>query len=116
MKKIKLILQGFFIGCVNSLLGAGGGMLAVPILKKSGIKASNAHATSIAVILPITIVSFVIYVINGNVELTNAYHYCVPGLIGALIGTRILPQIPQKYLRKIFGGFMVWAAVRMMMR
>ena len=34
MKRITKILSGLAAGAVNSALGAGGGMIAVPMLKK----------------------------------------------------------------------------------
>ena len=43
---------GFFIGIINGLLGAGGGMLAVPALKKLGLSQKDAHRNALAVILP----------------------------------------------------------------
>lgn len=35
MKRITKILSGLAAGAVNSALGAGGGMIAVPMLKKA---------------------------------------------------------------------------------
>lgn len=53
---------GALVGIINILLGAGGGILAVPILKKNGLTQKQAQANAVAVILPLTIISFIIYI------------------------------------------------------
>ena len=61
-----LILLGVGVGFINGFLGAGGGMLLVPIvilILKMQIKV--AHATAILIILPICLISGVFYIING---------------------------------------------------
>ena len=54
MKKERWLaaLGGVGVGILNGLLGAGGGMLTVPLLEWMGVKGRRAHATSLAVILP----------------------------------------------------------------
>ena len=60
------IFGGLAIGFLNGLLGAGGGIVAVPILHKIINNRKDAHINSIAVILPLCIISAVIYLMNGN--------------------------------------------------
>ena len=43
-KNIKLALSGVAVGAVNGMFGAGGGMLAVPLLKRVGLTQREAHA------------------------------------------------------------------------
>ena len=50
-------LGGSITGLLNGLFGSGGGMVAVPLLEHSGLEPAKAHATSIAVILPLTALS-----------------------------------------------------------
>ena len=61
MKKTSAFLLGIPIGALNILLGAGGGMIAVPALKKCGLNQKQAQANAVAVILPLTIISLIIY-------------------------------------------------------
>ena len=56
---------GSLIGVANGLFGGGGGMIAVPLLQKTGLSAKEAHATAILVILPISAVAFFIYAWRG---------------------------------------------------
>lgn len=113
-ENLKVYLLGLLIGAVNGMLGAGGGMIAVPALKKLGFSQAEAQANAIAVILPISILSAALYLMNGSVTLRDAWLYIPGGIIGALIGTFLLSKIPQKWLRKIFAAFMIWAGIRLL--
>lgn len=115
-KKFLTFLSGIFIGIVNGMLGAGGGVLAVPILKKLGIDAKDAHRNAVAVILPLTVLSAVLYIMRGSVTIGESLVFLPGGLIGAGLGTIILKKISPKWLGVIFGGFMIWVGVRLLMR
>ncbi len=118
MKKKNIIKMacGLAIGFINGLLGAGGGMLAVPLLKKYGLDTKEAHASSIAVILPLTIFSAALYVISGRVNISDSFIYIPTGILGAVIGAFILKKIPDKWIRRLFGIFMIWAGIRLFLR
>ncbi len=115
-KSIKNAGFGTLIGLVNGMLGAGGGMIAVPLLSKSGLDAKSAHANAVAVILPITAVSAALYLFKGYVNIGSAWVYMPTGVIGAGIGTLILKKISPIWLKRIFGGFMVYAGVRLLLK
>ena len=102
-------------GFLNGLFGAGGGMLAVPILTSAGLSPQKAHATSLAVILPLTLVTATVYMINGHVSLPDVLPYLPMGLLGAAAGAMLLPRLPEKVLRTVFSAFLMWAAVRMLL-
>ncbi len=107
---------GLAIGAVNGLFGAGGGMLAVPFLKKLGFEQKAAHANAVAVILPISVISAVLYMYKDYVNLGDALIYIPTGVIGALLGTFALKKISPLWLKRIFGGFMVYAGIRLLLR
>ena len=114
--KIISAAGGIGVGLINGLLGAGGGMIAVPLLKKCGLKTKEAHAGSIAVILPLSAISAALYIISGKVAFSDAIGYMPAGAIGAVIGAWLLGKLKDKWLRRIFSVFMLWAGVRMMMK
>ena len=113
---LKNILGGVGIGIVNGLLGSGGGMLAVPVLKKLGFSQSDAQANAIAVVLPISVMSVSLYLLNGYVSVSDALIYVPGGVVGALIGTFLLKKLSPVTLKKFFGAFMVFAGVRLLIK
>lgn len=113
MKKYQLILSGFAVGFINSLFGAGGGIVAVPVLKKNGLTQKEAQATSVSVILPLTVITAVIYYFQGNLIIKDALIFLPFGFFGAIIGCFVLNKTNNKVLQKIFALFMIWAGLRM---
>lgn len=107
---------GLAVGIVNGLLGAGGGIIAVPLLRKMGLERKASHANAVAVILPITALSAAIYLLRGYVSLNDAYIYLPGGIAGAFLGTVIMRRISPFWLKRIFGIFMVYAGVRLLLR
>ncbi len=110
------IIFGFLIGLINGFLGAGGGMIAVPALKQSGFSQKEAHENAIAVILPLTILSAALYLYRGSVTLTDALPFIPSGLVGAIVGTFLMKKISNIWLSRIFGGFMIFAGIRMLFK
>ena len=115
-KNLKSASFGIAVGLVNGVFGAGGGMLAVPLLKHNGLDQKSAHANAVAVILPITLISAVLYVIKGNVTLGDSLPYIPTGLIGSLLATVALKKLSNKILQKIFAVFMIYAGIRLLFR
>ncbi len=101
---------------MNGIFGAGGGMLAVPLLKKSGMDQKSAHANAVAVILPITVISAILYLVKGNVTLSDSFAYVPTGLIGSVIATFALQKFSNRLLQKIFSIFMIYAGIRLLTR
>jgi uncharacterized membrane protein YfcA len=116
MKRITKILSGLAAGAVNSALGAGGGMIAVPMLKKSGMEQNRAQANAVALIMLLTAASAGIYIRTGKVTFGDALPYLPAGLAGSVLGSFILSKIPTKILGKIFALFMLWAGTRMVFK
>ena len=114
MKELRTALAGFAAGITNGLLGAGGGMIVVPMLKKSGLSTACSHATSIAVIFPICAVSTALYFFQGNLEFQAALPYLPGTLAGSFLGAKLLPRLNETVLRRLFALLMLWAAWRML--
>lgn len=114
MEKLKFVLTGAIAGVLNGLFGAGGGMVVVPILGHCGLPAERAHATSIAVILPLSILSSILYLSIGHIRLASALPYLPLGLVGAVIGSKLLTKIKKIWLHRIFGVIVLYSAVRLL--
>ena len=113
---LKIVLIGLGTGICNGLFGAGGGMVAVPsmvhILK---LDEHEAHATAIAVIFPLVVISSYIYFKNGFLDLSKAISVAAGGVIGGAIGAFLLHRISSKWLHRIFAFFMIAAAIRLIL-
>ena len=117
-KKILLIITGVVTGVINGFFGGGGGMIVVPMLTiLLGLKEKYAHATAIAVIFPITIVSVITYFISGgsNFGTKNLISTAVGVTLGGVAGAFLLKKIENKSLVKIFAIVMLVAGVKMLL-
>lgn len=116
MKKIFSALLGVLIGAINILAGSCGGIAAVESLKLEKVDKTESHATAVAIILPLTIISAVMYLVKDKVKLSDSYIYIIPGLIGSVIGSWLLPKVSKKLLGRTFAVFIIYAGIRMMFK
>lgn len=115
MKKEKnILLAGIFSGILNGLFGSGGGIIAVPLFKKSGLSQKEAQATAIFSMLFLSAVSAGIYLSEGCLSFTDAAAFIPSGMAGSVISAVIFKKIKPAMLKKIFGGFVVFSASRML--
>lgn len=114
-KKLKFYLGSLSIGLSNAMFGAGGGIFAVWLLKEL-IPNDNkiAHASAVAVVLCVALVSAAGYLNGGYVNFSDALFFIPGGIVGSLLGTYILSKISPKLLKRIFGIFMLWAGFRLL--
>lgn len=113
MKKFLFFIAGGLAGFVNGLLGAGGGMIAVPALKYCGLKNKEAHATSIAIISPISAISAYLYYNKGVFTLSDVLPFIPFGLVGAIVGGLLLSKFSPKTISRIFGVLLIYSGVKM---
>ena len=106
-QKLFLMLSGAVIGFLNGFFGGGGGIICVPILEKV-LKLDNkhAHATAIAVIFPLSIISAFIYVYKGYIESLPLLTIGLGVVLGGIIGSYALKFLPPKAVRVIFAIIM----------
>lgn len=115
-KKGSYIATGLLAGLLNGLFGSGGGVAVVPLLEHAGVTAKKAHATSIAIIASLSLVSSLVYFQNGSIDFMSALAYLPYGIAGALLGAWLLKKIPTKLLKRLFGAVMIVAAIRNLCR
>ena len=109
-----LILCGASIGLVNGFFGGGGGMLCVPILESfMKLESKRAHATTLCIILPLSIVSAVIYIIKNDVDVINLSWVSLGTIIGGIVGALWLNKINNKVLRVIFAILMLGVGIKL---
>ena len=113
MKKSRW-LWGIPIGFINGFFASGGGIIAVLILQKIfSLDEKKAHATSIIIILPLTLASLVIYTVKGYLDIPFVIKTSVGASLGALLGATLLSKLKGYFIRIGFGGVMIIAAIRM---
>lgn len=109
------VIWGGIIGFVNGFLGSGGGMLVVPVLKKlKKYSDKEAHATAIAVILPLSVVSAVVYSFNFNLDFVTIAVLSASVTVGGVIGSFCLKKFSNKVIRFIFAVLMLVAGVMLL--
>lgn len=114
-RRFLLALCGGAIGVVNGLFGAGGGMLAVPVLAfAAGLPQKKVHATAIAVILPLCVVSTVVYAVRGGFETDILLPTVIGVLAGGIAGAALLKKLSAPVLNLLFYGLMLFAGIKMM--
>ncbi|MBQ9113477.1 MAG: sulfite exporter TauE/SafE family protein [Clostridia bacterium] len=105
------ILFGSLVGAANSLFGGGGGMIAVPLLQKTGLTEKGAHATAILLILPICLLSFLIYAYNGYASAQVLIPTAIGVSAGGFLGARLLGKLPVKAVNLTFALLQLFAGV-----
>lgn len=114
-KKAAMILAGLFIGAVNGLFGAGGGMLAVPCLTYIGsLDEKSAHATAIALILPLCLVSSIAYGVGASFENGVILPTVLGVTIGGILGACLLKKLSSNVVSFLFYALMLFAGLKMM--
>ena len=113
-KNFLLSLAGWGEGAENGASGGGGGMIVVPLLTGVGKKPPLvAHATAILIILPVSLVSSVVYLVNGlfDTELFLAVGLGV--MLGGFLGARLLGKVSPAAATLAFAAVMLAAGLKM---
>lgn len=111
---MKRFLEGTLCGFLNGFFGSGGGVLAVPVLEKEGCEPNEAHASSVALIFVLSLVTAVFYGFSGSLDFPVAWKYIPYGIAGALCGSFFLKKINSVLLKRLFGAVIIAAAVRIL--
>ena len=95
------------------LFGSGGGLFLVPMFTKwLKMEQKRAFATSVAVILPLSAVSLVVYFFRGNLDFLFALPFLLGGLAGGIISGRVFKKMPVTLLRRAFGLLILYGGIR----
>ena len=116
----KQYLQGACIGLIAGLasgyVGVGGGFIMVPLmLAVLDIPMSLASGPSLIAIMILAIPGVIEQGLLGNIEYLAGIAIVVGSIPGALVGARLVRVVPERQLRFIFGGFLLVAAVMLML-
>ena len=107
-------LIGFFSGIVSGLFASGGGMILVPafiyLLKMEDVEA---RATSVICILPMVVTSGFFYYRSNYIDWKIGILCAIGGIVGGIVGAKLLNKLPTKYLKIAFTIFLIYASYKM---
>jgi uncharacterized membrane protein YfcA len=105
---------GLLAGLMSGALGVGGGVIMVPILVlATGLSQHQAHATSLAAVVPIASAGAATFAWDGSLELAPALALATGAVLGAPLGARAMASLPERTLKVIFGTLMVGIGIYM---
>ena len=110
-KNLQRIVCGASVGAANSLFGGGGGMIAVPMLMQTGLDEKRAHATAILLILPVSLLSFILYAIRGFYNPSVLLPTAIGVTEGGTLGAWLLGKLPVKTVNLVFAALQLTAGV-----
>lgn len=115
MKKatLSMIVTGAAAGCVNGLLGAGGGMVLVPALTRARVlKPEEVFPFSVSVILPVCIVSLFLSNQAAFPQMDQLLPYLLGSAAGGVLCGLLGRRIPVRWLHRLLGILILWGGVR----
>ena len=112
----KCLLAGLAAGFVNGFFGAGGGMVLVPLLIwLVGLPDKLAFSSAISIILPLCVVSLVIYGRHDMLPLSDALPYLLGGAGGGVLAGLWFQKVPAKWLHLALGALILVGGVRLLL-
>ncbi|AUC60074.1 hypothetical protein AA637_02395 [Cyanobacterium sp. HL-69] len=110
------LILAIIIGLSLGLIGGGGSILAVPILRYvMGVEPRSAIAMSLFIVGVVSLIGIIPHWRQGNVNLPVAISFIPPAMVGAFIGAKItqLPFITDTIQLVAFGIVMLLASLFM---
>jgi len=113
------ILAGIIAGIISSMFGVGGGILMVPILAVGfAFGQKSAQGMSLFIMLPMALAGAIRYYLNPDIpiNLPVAGVVAVGGVLGAIIGSKIVFNIPNVILKRMFACFIILVGINMLVK
>lgn len=103
-----VLLVGLGVGVLTGLLGIGGGFLLVPALVVlANVPMRQAVGTSLTVIAMNTVAGYLGYRGQVDVPWTLVLQFGAIAAVGIVVGSALVPRIPQAGLKKSFGVLLI---------
>ncbi len=111
---LALVAVGVASGVLAGLLGVGGGIILVPaMIVLFGIPAAAAKGTSLAVIIPTSLMGTWRNLRHRNTDLRVAAAVGLAGVASAYGASKISVRLDEQLANRLFAGLLVVIAVRM---
>ena len=106
---------GAAAGIINGLLGAGGGMLLLPLLQRTKCFEERVlFAVSVCIMLPLCLTSLCFTALTEGLPWAQALPYLPGSLLGGFLAGKLGKKIPTVWLRRGLGIMILWGGVRML--
>lgn len=113
---VVLVATGLLSGLLAGLLGVGGGVIMVPaMVVLLGISPVVAKGTSVAVIIPTSVVGTWRNRRNRNADIRSAMVLGAAGIVTAIVGGIIADRLDPELSNVLFAGLLVVVAVRQLL-
>ena len=110
------IALGITAGVFAGMFGVGGGILFVPTLVALGLGQIEAQGTSLLAILPTVLVGAWNQRRYGNLRVRMALVVGVSSVVGVEVGARLVTQLPETTLRRLFAILLFAVAAQLVWR
>lgn len=112
LKKILTLLLSVGVGAINGLFGGGGGMLVVPLFTVlMGLEEKRAHSSAILTILPLSLISGIIYLVRGDFTIYSGGFVTAGVILGGILGTFVMKKLSNNVLAIVFYAVMIFAGI-----
>lgn len=113
IRKHGILIAGICAGTVNGLLGAGGGMVLLPLLGAiADLPEESIFPTSVCIILPICLVSLWVVYKPGVLPFSETLPWLLGSAAGGILSGLFGKRIPVLWLHRILGALILWGGVR----
>lgn len=116
LRFVAIILLCTLSGLLNGFLGGGGGVLTVTVLLTLfSLSQKHSQATAMAIILPVSAVSAVVYAFNNKLPLLELGLVSLGVAIGGVLGALLLNKLNSNVAKLIFALFLVLGGIKMLL-
>ena len=110
---LRYCIAGIAAGTVTGVLGSGGGLVLVPLLRiLSKEDSETVFPYSLGIMLPICLSSLFRQSAYAAVSLTEALPYLIGGAIGGILSLVLSKRISPVWLHRLFGCILLWSGFR----
>ncbi len=103
---------GLFAGLASGYVGVGGGFIMVPLMMSIlHVPMKLTSGTSLIAVMILAVPGTVTQALLGNINWIAGIAVACGSIPGATLGAKLIPKVPERQLRFLFAGFLVVAAV-----
>ncbi|MEC4273822.1 TSUP family transporter [Adlercreutzia sp. R25] len=103
---------GLVAGLASGYVGVGGGFIMVPLMMSVlRVPMKLTSGTSLIAVMILAVPGVITQAVLGNINWVAGIAVACGSIPGAQLGARLIPKVPERTLRFTFAGFLVVAAV-----